>query len=121
MKQRWAVLCLAAFLPCAPAWACVGPRAEAMIQRARWGGWGLALATWVLVVVATWNGRRRGIGRGPLAAGWVLALVHPGFWLDPGGPDCGASRLEGGLLCAAMGVALLLWSAWRPAEDSPVD
>ena len=53
--------------------------------------------------------------------GWVLALVHPGLWLDPGGPDCGASRLEGGLLCVAMGVALLLWSAWRPTEDSPVD
>jgi hypothetical protein len=101
--------------------ACSGPGAAAAIERAELGGWRLAAGTLSLVGVATLLARRRGLGRGPVAAGWVLVVVHPGLWLGARGGDCGQTRLEGSVLFACMGAALLLWSLWRPPEAPDAD
>jgi hypothetical protein len=106
---------------CWPAlgWACSGPGAAEAMQRARYGGWGLALLTGIAVLGATVLVRRRGLGLGSVAAGWVLVAVHPGLWLGVDGGDCGQSRLEGSVLFACMGVALAMWSFWRPHAADP--
>lgn len=107
---------LAALLLPAGAWACSGPGAAAAVRRAELGGWGLAALTALLVFAATGFARGRGVGRGPVAAGWVLVGVHPGLWLDAAGGDCGAARLEGSMLFTAVACAIVLWSAWRPPD-----
>lgn len=103
------------------AWACSGPGAAEAIARAEMGGYALAAFTLLSVLGATLLGRRRGLGRGPVAAGWVLVAVHPGLWLGARSGDCGQTRLEGSVLFACMGVALVLWSIWRPVHPVPED
>jgi len=107
---------LAALLLPGGTWACSGPGAAAAVRRAEVGGWGLAALTAVLVMAATGFARSRSVGRGPVAAGWVLVGVHPGLWLDAGGGDCGSARLEGSILFTAVACVIALWSAWRPAD-----
>ena len=79
-------------------------------------GWVMFGITLLLVVVATLVAVQRGIGRGPIAAGWVMLLVHPGLWVSVDAADGPQTRWQGGLLFSLMGVALVLWSFWRPAE-----
>lgn len=123
MSRRWGAAPLLAIglglvLP-GVAWACSGPGAAEAMARARYGGWGLAAVTALGVAGATLLTRRRALGRGPVAAGWVLLAVHPGLWLGVQGGDCGRARLEGSVLFACMGVALAMWSFWRPSPADP--
>ena len=101
------------------AWACIGPGAAEAMERAQYGGWGSAALTLLAVLAATLFVWSRGLGRGPVAAGWVLVAVHPGLWLGVGDGDCGQARLEGSVLFACMGVALAMWSFWRPPTADP--
>ena len=79
-------------------------------------GWAWVGITLVLVAVATVVAVRRGIGKGPIAAGWVMLMVHPGVWVSFDAADGPQTRWQGGLLFSLMGVALVLWSFWRPSE-----
>lgn len=116
----WAAVVMALAWP-GFAWSCSGAGAADAMARARLGGWGLALVTVVGVLAATLLTRRRRLGRGPVAAGWVLVAVHPGLWLGVDGGDCGQARLEGSVLFACMGIALAMWSVWRPPAAEPED
>lgn len=113
----WRSLVVAVAAEPAVAWACSGGAAAAeAIARAQLIGWvGAGLAA-MLLLVATVVAKRRGLGRGPLAAGWVLVFVHPGFWVSSRGGDCGSVRATGTLLFTALAVAVVMWALWRPVD-----
>jgi hypothetical protein len=99
------------------AWACSGgAAAAAAIAQAELIGWVGAGMAAVLLSVATVVAKRRGLGRGPLAAGWVLVAVHPGFWVSARSGDCGSVRATGTFLFTALAVAVLIWAFWRPVD-----
>ena len=110
------VIACALWSAAAAASTCGGADTDALGARNELVGWALAGVTGIGVFVATLLCRRRGLGLGPVSAGWVMLGVHPAFWLGVDGGDCGRTRLEGSVLFACMAIALVMWAAWRPVD-----
>ena len=101
-------------------WACSGPGAARAMAWSEWGGWGLLALTAGLVLAANLRARRLGIGRRPMAAGWIVLVAHPGIWLAASESDCGAGRLQSSLLFTILAAFLGIWGMLRRAPDDHV-
>jgi hypothetical protein len=114
-----AVLCIGP-----PALACSGPQAGKAMARAELLGWRLWAASWV--VAALCGLLLLGLRPAKLPRlGWLAGLlfIHPGWWLDARGGDCGVTLVTGSLLvtaltAAAAALALLLPGRRRPPEGA---
>lgn len=78
-------------------------------------GVALAAASAAAMGGATVLAKRRGLGRGPLAAGWVLAAVHPGLWQSPESADGEHTWFIASVLFTLTAAGVLAWSWWRPS------
>ena len=76
-----------------------------------------------LVLAANLRARRVGVPMRAVAAGWLLVLAHPGIWLSVTSGDCGALRVERGLLFTALAAAIGVWGMIRtpPLDQDTAD
>lgn len=98
--------------------ACSGPGAMAAIVHAERLSWGLWIATLVLAGGSALMPRMRARGWGNQWPMFLLAVLHPGWWMSARSGDCGRTLLEGSYVLTALAVlvgAFLFWRSRRAA------
>ncbi|MDC0672282.1 hypothetical protein [Nannocystis radixulma] len=93
--------------------ACSGPGAPAAIFHAERMGWILWIATLVLAGGSALMPRMRARGRRNRWPMFLLAVLHPGWWMSARSGDCGQSLLEGSYVFTALTVLVAAFLVWR--------
>lgn len=111
-----------ALLAAAPALACSGPGARALMFRSTLAGWALfaaSVALTVSILVMADCLRTRTAAAAAIVAA-ALSAAHPGLLLSATSGDCGAMKVLAGGVSAALhaGLAFLVFLGWRRARPS---